>query len=151
MYVIIRSSINHVVCLMKGQQPLPKRVLHTLRSNASSSHLQRHLSSLRSSTEAYLFFLIFPSLLSFPLSFLKQSISKAVATQDAKNAVGSPYFYCMYEISLPLDSMLIPLHFPHDRSNCSSSAPRSKTSQALPIYFPQCSRFSTIHGELDTM
>ena len=74
--MIIRLSINHVACLMTGQQPFPTRVLHRLRSNASSPHLHHHLFSLRSSTEAYLFFLIFPSLLSFPLSFLQQSISK---------------------------------------------------------------------------
>ena len=75
-YMIIRLSVNHAVCLMTGQQPVPKRVLHRLRSNASSSHLQHPLFSLWSSIEAYLFFLIFPSLLSFPLSFLQQSISK---------------------------------------------------------------------------
>ena len=33
---LTHSIINSVICLMTGPQPLPKRVLHTVRSSASS-------------------------------------------------------------------------------------------------------------------
>ena len=44
-------SRNHysAVCLTKGPQPLPKRMLHRVRSSASSLIFQHHLVSLRSS------------------------------------------------------------------------------------------------------
>jgi hypothetical protein len=44
------SFVHSLVCLTTGPQPLPERVLHRVRSSASSSNLQRPLSSLRSSS-----------------------------------------------------------------------------------------------------
>ena len=67
------KAVNHhsIVCLMTGLEPLPKRVLHIVQPSASSFNFQYPLLSLRSSTAAYIFFLVFPSLLFFPRSFLQ--------------------------------------------------------------------------------
>jgi len=136
---------------MTGPQPLPKLVLHRLRSSASSFHVQHPLFSLRSSTAAYVFFLIFPSLLSFPLSFLQQSISKESFYVRCQKCSWLSFFLLYVGNFSPPGFYVIPLHFSHDRSNCSSPVPRFNTSQALLIYFPQCPHFSAIHGELEAI
>jgi len=46
----IRSFIHSAICLTRGPQPLPKPVLHTVRSSASSFNLQYPIFSLRSSS-----------------------------------------------------------------------------------------------------
>ena len=55
---------------------------------------------------AYIFFLVFPSLLSFPLSFLLKRVpeSSSYATRDMTNPVSLPPIYCMCDISVLLDS-----------------------------------------------
>ena len=45
---------HHAVCLKTGSQPFPQRVLHTVRSIASSFNLQYPLFSLRSSSSCLL-------------------------------------------------------------------------------------------------
>ena len=51
---------HHAVCLTTGPQPLPNRVLHSVRSRASSFN-----SNIFSSLTVNVFFLVFPSLLYF--------------------------------------------------------------------------------------
>jgi hypothetical protein len=63
----IYTLIHPVVCLTTSSHPLPKRVLHTVRSNAS--FFQFTVSSLfltRYLAAAYVFFFVFPSLILFP-------------------------------------------------------------------------------------
>ena len=136
---------------MTGPQPLPKRVLHILRSSTSSFHLQHPLFSLRSSTAAYVFFIIFPSLLCFPISFLQQHISKGSFYVRCEKCSWLSFFLLHVGTFSPPWFYVLPLHLSHDRSNCSSPAPRFKTSQAFLIHFPQFPRFSTIHGEFETI
>jgi len=64
------SFIHSVVCLMTGPQALPQPVLHTVRSSTSSCNFQYLLFSLRPFriVAAYVFLLVFPPLLSFPIS-----------------------------------------------------------------------------------
>ena len=75
-----KTQVYHfVVCLTTGPQPLAKRVLHTLRSNASAFSFQQPLFSLMSSTSCLRFlpclpvtcFLlsIFPSITCFGRQF----------------------------------------------------------------------------------
>jgi hypothetical protein len=52
----LKTRVCHfAVCLTTGPQPLPKRVLHTLRSNAYSFNFQQLLFSLRSSSRCLRF------------------------------------------------------------------------------------------------
>jgi hypothetical protein len=66
------SFVHPTVCFTTGQLPLPERVLQTVRSSASSFNFQYPVFSLGWSSIclAYIVFLVFPSLLSFPLSAL---------------------------------------------------------------------------------
>jgi hypothetical protein len=135
---------------MTGPQPLPKRVLHRLRTSflfpspASSLFLKVIYCSLHLLPHlpfTYIFPSIFPATKYFKRQFLRK-MRKCSWLSFFLLYVGNfspPWFY------------VIPLHFTHDRSNCSSPAPRFKTSQALLIYLPQCSRFSSIHGEFETI
>ena len=63
--------IHYVVCPMTGPQPLAKRVLHRVRSSAASFNFRYLLVSLRFPVAANIFFLVFPSLISFFPSFLQ--------------------------------------------------------------------------------
>ena len=61
---LVPSFIFHsAVSLTPSPLPLPKPVLHTVRSSASSFNFQYHLLSLSLPVAAYVFLLIFPSLL----------------------------------------------------------------------------------------
>ena len=93
--LIIHSFIHSVVWLTTGPQPFPKRVFHRVRSSLplSVSSTSRFL------VGAYVFVLIFPSLLSFYLSF-NHVLQKIVPTQDLTNPVSLLYFYYMYDIAL---------------------------------------------------
>jgi hypothetical protein len=62
---VIHSVIPYSA-LPTGEQHLPKRVLHTVRARASSFSF-----SILYPGSAYVFFLVFPPLLSFYLSFLQ--------------------------------------------------------------------------------
>jgi len=64
-------SLRHrLVCLTTGSQPLPKPVLHTVRSSASSFNFQCPLFSLRSSSSLLVYILVFRSLLFLPAFYL---------------------------------------------------------------------------------
>jgi hypothetical protein len=63
--------IHLVVCLTTGPKPLPKRVVHTVRSRASSFGWDYPLLSISSSSSFLLLFLVFLSLLFLLLSFLQ--------------------------------------------------------------------------------
>ena len=65
------TSIHSVFCLTTGPKPPPKRFLHIVRSRASSFKWEYPILSLRSSSSSYVFFLVFLSLPSLPLSFLR--------------------------------------------------------------------------------
>ena len=67
--------IHFLVCLTTGPQPLPKPVLHTVRSSASSFNFHYSIFSLKSSSSCLIVFLVFPSFLSFPLSSLDTGFS----------------------------------------------------------------------------
>ena len=59
-----------LLCLVMGPQPFPKRFPHRVRSSASYFNFHCRLVFSRSAA-AYVFFLVFPSLLSFLLSILQ--------------------------------------------------------------------------------
>lgn len=69
-----KCIIHSVVCLTTGAQLPTKRVLHTVRSTASSFKFQYPLVSLTSATDV--FFFVFLSLRSFPLSFFQYRVLK---------------------------------------------------------------------------
>jgi len=56
---------------MTDPQPPPKRVLHIVQSSALFFHLQNPLFSFSHSVAAYVFFLVFPLLLTFPQSVIQ--------------------------------------------------------------------------------
>ena len=62
-------SIRSGFCLTSGPLHLPHPVLHTVSSRTFSFNLQYPLFSLSHAVASYVFFLVFSSLLSFPLSF----------------------------------------------------------------------------------
>jgi hypothetical protein len=68
------SFIHSAVCLTTGPLPLPKRVLHRVRSSASSFNFPYLLFSSGHTVAAYAFFLVFPSFLSFLLTFLQSRV-----------------------------------------------------------------------------
>jgi len=59
---------------MTGELPVPNPVLHRVRSSASSFNFQYPLVSFSSSSRHSVFFSVFPSLLSFLISFLQWRI-----------------------------------------------------------------------------
>ena len=63
------STSRVLLCFGKCPQPFPKRAPHTVRAIGSSFNFHCSLISSRSSSRVYVFFLVFPSLLSSPLSF----------------------------------------------------------------------------------
>jgi len=63
------SFICLLVCLMTGPQPLPRPILQTVQSGASSFKFLYHLISLGHSIVAYIFFLVLLPFLSFLLTF----------------------------------------------------------------------------------
>jgi hypothetical protein len=83
--------IYYAVCLMKVTQPLPKRVLHSVRSCASSYNFQYPLFSIRSFGSC----LNLLNHLPVTVSFLNNVFEKAVPTQDVINSVNLPSFYCL--------------------------------------------------------
>ena len=62
------SFIHSIVCLTTGSWPLPKQVLHTVRTNASSFNFRYFLISLRSSNS---YLCLFPCR---PISFISPPI-----------------------------------------------------------------------------
>jgi hypothetical protein len=78
----IRSLIHFVVCLTTGPQPLPKRVLHSVRSSASSFSFHYPVFLLRSSsswlgllprlTLTSILCFIFPSITCLRRNFLRK-------------------------------------------------------------------------------
>ena len=93
-YVQIRTSTKHTglsaVCLATAAQPLPKPVLHRLRSSAPSFNWQYPLVCLRSSSSCLH---LLPNH-SLYLPF-KNPFQKTVPTQDVTNPVALPSFHCL--------------------------------------------------------
>jgi hypothetical protein len=86
-------SFIHAVCLTTGPQPPSSRVLHRMRSSASSIHLQYPIFWLRSSSScSSLSFCNFYPSLSPSFSNLFQ---KAVSMQDVTHPVSPSSFYCL--------------------------------------------------------
>jgi len=54
---------------------------------------------------AYIIFLVFPSLIHFPVSFLQLRVSEAAPKQDVTNPVSLPSFHRVYDIPLLFDSL----------------------------------------------
>ena len=65
------SYVHPTVCLTKGPQPLLERIVPTVRSRALCVSLQHPLVPQGHSVAAYVFFLVFPPLPSFPLSSIQ--------------------------------------------------------------------------------
>jgi len=76
---------------------------------------------------AYLFFLIFPSLISFPLP----SLQKAIPTQDVTNPVSLPSLYCTHDIALLTESLTRSVQLIFQLS----PAPHFKNFRVFTIYF----------------
>ena len=77
------------ICLTTGPYHLPERILHTVRSSASTMFI---IFSCPYSypVAAYVFFLAFPLLLSFRLYFLQWRILKTFTMQNVTNSVALP-------------------------------------------------------------
>jgi len=123
--------IHFVVCLMKGPKPLPKRFLHTARSRASSFKWQYPHLSLRSSS-SFLRFLpripvpfIFPSITRSRRQFLRKMWPIQLAF---RLLISYRIFFCSL-------TLLILLHFSHDRSNWSSPSLCSTTFHCIMYIF----------------
>jgi hypothetical protein len=114
---------------MTGPYPLPKRVLHTVSVSASSFNFQYTLFSLRTSSSAYVFFLVsLPFYRSLHLSF-NAVYHKAVTTPDVSNQLASLLFTARSTLFSPLACVTL-LRFSQDRSSRSSTpspAPHFKT------------------------
>ena len=86
----MQRFFHNVVCLATGLWPLPKRVVHTVRSSASSQMpvcpLFRNIILLLPKFSHF----CPPIYLSFNISF-----QKAVPTQDVSNSVSVPWRFCM--------------------------------------------------------
>ena len=122
------TIIQFVVCLMRGPWPLPKRVLHSARSNACSLNLQYPLFYLRPSSSClrllphhpimwpiqlvfFLFFTLCRLFLSSSTLCITSSIFHTIGSADIFHASPSPHF---------------------------------TTFQVFPVYFPKCPSFSTL-------
>ena len=86
--VALHHSFHYVVCPTTGPQSLPKQVLHSRRSSASFFSISYILCFSQGRPAAYnVFFLAFPSLLSFPLNSLQKRVlegsSHAVCGQSS--------------------------------------------------------------------
>ena len=91
-----RPCIRTLVCLTAGPLFLPQRLLHSVRSSASSFSLQYHLFALSHQIDSYDFFLFFPLLLSFLLSFFlsfNNMFYNAVPAPNVSNPVSLPSVY----------------------------------------------------------
>ena len=96
-------GIHCVDCLTTGPQSVSERVLHRIRSSASSFNFQYLLVSLTSSNSCLR---LLPGL---PVpSSICTSITcfyKAVPTQDVTNIVSLPSLYFMHDVHFFIDSM----------------------------------------------
>ena len=84
-----RKITNSVICLPTCPQPLPKLIPHKVRYSDPSFNLHYPIFKVHP-VAAYVFFLVFPSLLSSPFNIV---IEKAFTTQDVINPVNP--FYCI--------------------------------------------------------
>jgi hypothetical protein len=73
-FTLTAKLIQYAVCLMRGPYNLPKRVLHTVRSSASSFNFRYPLLSLRPLIRYIRLLPRLPVSSSLPLSFLQQSV-----------------------------------------------------------------------------
>jgi len=110
------SLIHSVVCLTTGPQPLPNRVLHRVRSTASSFNLQLSLFSLRSSSSSLRLISRLPvtSTLPYIISSITCFRGKFLCNMwPIKVAI----FFKMYVgYTSPPWLYVLHLHFSHDRS-----------------------------------
>ena len=122
------NFIHSVVRLTTGPQPLPKRVLHTVRSSALYFNLQHPLFSSRSSSSrfrllpplpvTYIFTFIFPLTKCFRRQFLRKMWPIQLS-----------FLLLSVEHYSPPWIFVTLLHFSHDRSSWSSSAFSNTTFQ----------------------
>jgi hypothetical protein len=122
--------IPSVVRLTAGPQPLPKPILQIVRSSASSFNLRYHLVLLQGHpVSVYVFFLVFSSFVSFPLSFFIDVFHSAVSAKALTNPVSLlSFLVCKIFVS----SLTPRLHFSHDRSNRSSPSFSTTRFQNFP-------------------
>ena len=83
-----------LLCLVRGPPPFPKRFPHRARSSASSFNFHCPLVSSRSAA-VYVFFLVFPSLLSFPVSILQQCALPSNSNARCYQSI-QPSFFLLY-------------------------------------------------------
>jgi len=142
------SPFNHsVVCLTRAPQPFPQRVLHRVRSSASSFNVQYPLLSLRSSNSClrlltrlpltYIFYSIVTSITCFRRQFLRKMwpIQLAYLLSILCWIFFSylnlcTWYFSSHTIGPLIFSILPALHF--------------KTFQVFLMYFPKCPCFGSI-------
>jgi hypothetical protein len=88
------DSIHCVVCLTRGQYLLPKRILHRLRSIASSFNIQHPLFFLKV-IKWLLMISSSSSRLSLPPSFLQMRVLGSSSYESLTNPVNLSSTYCM--------------------------------------------------------
>jgi hypothetical protein len=79
--------------MTRGPQPFPKPVPHTVLTTASYVNFKSALFPLISFSSSYVFFLVFPSLSSFLISFLEWPVFNAVPTLYVTNTGTFPSLY----------------------------------------------------------
>ena len=108
------------------------RDLHRVRSCASSFNFQYSQVPQGNTVAAYLFLFVFPSLISFPLSFLQLRVLEGSSYTTCEQSSFPSYFLLFVGYTSPLLFYVIPLRFSHDRSNWSSSSFSSTKLQSFP-------------------
>jgi len=92
---------------------------------------------------ACVFFFVFPSLSSFPLSPINNAFYKAVPTQDVTNPASLSSILLSVRYSSP-PWLFVILHISHDRSNWSSSSFSSTTFPNFPAISDLLSEMSQV-------
>ena len=100
-----RGNIHSIVCLTTGPKTPPKRVHHRLRYSVSSFYFQYSLDSLSHSVVAYVFFLVFPSLLPFSffssMTCFRGNITLLICFQETTDILSVSYRYICSRLYFP--------------------------------------------------
>ena len=139
--------IHSVVCLTTRSQPLPKLLLHRVRSSTLSFNFQYLLSSLRSLSSCLR---LLPRLHFYSSFFL--SFNKVLQKQFLLKILPMHLAFCLFfyvGCNLATGFFVIRLHFSQERSKLPSPSFSSSTFGKLPgifVDFPKCSSFSTVNN-----
>ena len=141
------QTVHSAICLTTGPQPLPRRVLHTVRPSASSCNLKYSFFSLRSSISCLRLLPLLPvtSILSSIFPSLTCFKSMFYARCDQYSPPSTFLSYAQYSFPLDCKQFFFISHtIDPNNLNHPASAPHLKPSPVFPIYFPKCPSYNTI-------